>query len=281
MPCNHFARFPNDRTFRHIVRSASAVCLTLLLLTLLPSGHSAQLGPPAPPTVTAVAGKAMVTVSLSGGSNAQSYAVYKSGGCNPNGWTTVGGLAGTTLVDTHVSNGLTYCYKAYSYNSTYGFSAASNVASATVVLTAPALTVTPVKAGIAVSWDGVPDADSYDIYKSSVGTGDTWFGVKGNYTGTAFIDTVVSNERTYYYYAYARNAAGLGQKSGVASTSLSLPRRRGSRPRGPAGRSSSVGAAFRMPTLTASTSRRTRMTSSSPSTAAPPPPSRTRRSRPA
>ena len=60
-----------------------------------------------------------------------------------------------------------------------------------------------------LEWDPVPGATSYDIYRSTAGTGPFSLIAAGHVSSLAlYLDTGLTNDVTYYYYVVAKSAAG-------------------------------------------------------------------------
>ena len=146
-------------------------CLLLLLIALIMSATRAyaQCQPPSTPTgITAVPGKAKITISWGASSNVISYTVLRSvtgasGSFNP----LAADLTNTIYDDTHVNNGETYYYSVYEVGCG-GMSETSSVVSTPINL-GP---VTGLRAArnngqVNVSWGALADAGWYSHLRST------------------------------------------------------------------------------------------------------------------
>jgi fibronectin type 3 domain-containing protein len=68
------------------------------------------------------------------------------------------------------------------------------------------VTPAPTQTAISLSWDSVPGAARYNIYRSPTQTGDP--GLLGSSDSTSFTDTLVAQGASYYYTIAAENADG-------------------------------------------------------------------------
>ncbi len=76
-------------------------------------------------------------------------------------------------------------------------------------------------AQVSLAWDGVPDAQGYNVYRSPV-SGGGW--VKANASpvaGVSFTDTALQNAQTYYYVVRALD--GSGNESGPSNEVIAVP----------------------------------------------------------
>jgi hypothetical protein len=122
---------------------------------------------PAPAGLTASGGLAQVSLSWSAVSGATGYTVLRST-VSGGPYTPVGTTSNTSFTDSAVADGTTYYYVVEATNAG-GTSAASNEASATTVLPAPAGLSALVYAGSSTFYAGIGEA----VYKSMDG-GATW-----------------------------------------------------------------------------------------------------------
>ena len=77
------------------------------------------------------------------------------------------------------------------------------------------LTATPGSASATLTWNAVPGATSYSIYRGTVSGGETL--LQSGLTTTGFTDTGLTNGTTYYYQVTAVNSIGASAKSSEAS----------------------------------------------------------------
>jgi fibronectin type 3 domain-containing protein len=168
----------------------------------------ASTAPAAPTGLTAVPADAKVTLSWNAVAGAASYNIYRS---TASGAETLvqSGVTGTTFSDTGLTDGTTYYYKVSAVNAA-GESPLSAEVSATPQVAAPAaptgLTAVPADAQVALSWNAVGGAASYNVYRGTASGAETL--VQSGVTGTTFSDTGLTDGTTYYYKVSAVNAAG-------------------------------------------------------------------------
>jgi fibronectin type 3 domain-containing protein len=121
----------------------------------------------------------------------------------------------------------TYYYRVKAYNSS-SESDFSNIVSATTSMAVPAVpsnvnAVAESTSSITVSWDSVPNAEGYKVYRSK--------NTYGTYTlietteETSFTDTALEENTIYYYKITAYNAGGESTQSSYdfAKTRLAIP----------------------------------------------------------
>ncbi|QUI20897.1 hypothetical protein HZI73_00600 [Vallitalea pronyensis] len=71
-----------------------------------------------------------------------------------------------------------------------------------------------------LSWDSVPEADSYNIKRSTT-SGSNYTTIATDITTTTYTDIGLTNGTTYYYVVIAKNAAGESENSGEVSATPS------------------------------------------------------------
>ena len=177
----------------------------------------AKAAAPAAPSVTAgnsATGKPQLTWKAVSG--AVSYRIYRSES-RGTGYSLLGTTSATSYVNTGAAAGKTYYYRVKAVNRDGMASGYSNIVSGKATLPAPALNI-----GLSVSsgkpqltWDAVPGATSYRIYRStSRGTG---YSLLGTTSATSYVNTGAVKGTTYYYRVKACSAAGLGPYSNIVS----------------------------------------------------------------
>jgi len=116
---------------------------------------------------------------------------------------------GTVL--TTVSDGtLTISAGTGSANSKLSFVEATTYTGAPPTV-APAITVTQSGASAQISWFGVPQATSYNVYRGTASGGETL--LKSGLNATGYLDTTASTTVPNFYYVVPVNPAGVGAAS--------------------------------------------------------------------
>jgi Fibronectin type III domain len=186
---------------------------------------------PAPPTLSASAGNALVhlswTTPSNGGSAITGYNIYRGTSPSSEGTTPYASATATANAydDSLVTNGTRYYYKVSAVNGV-GESAQSNEASATpTALSVPSapqkLTATRAsRRGVQLSWSAPASSGSsaitnYRIYRSTSAGGETLLITVGNVT--SYSDTGTKRGVRYYYKATAVNSFGDSPASNEAS----------------------------------------------------------------
>jgi len=179
--------------------------------------------PAAPKNVSAEAlSSSNIKISWGKVSAAVSYTVYHS--TSESGtYDSIANTTDTIFPHTGLSPSSTHYYKVAARNSTCGEGAASARASAaTPACTKPA---TPTNASataqsatiIRLSWDGIPNAAYYAIYRSTSGSGT--YSLIDTTAGRTFTNTGLTPASTYYYKVAAVNDCGESAQSTYASAS--------------------------------------------------------------
>jgi hypothetical protein len=117
-----------------------------------------------------------------------------------------------------VLGGITYYY-AVSASNAIGESADSSAIAAAAILAPPAaprgLSAQASDAQVALSWAATSFAASYEVKRAATASGP--FVSIGTTTSPAYLDSSVTNARTYYYVISAVNAGGLSPDSSAVS----------------------------------------------------------------
>ncbi len=173
----------------------------------------------APVNLIAASGNKQVTLSWDAVSDAISYNVKRATSADGPYSTIAETITGTTYIDTNVTNGTAYYYVVSAVHSP-SESPNSNEVSATPMispLNAPVnLTATSGNKQVALSWDAVSDATSYNVKRATSADG-LYSIIAENITGTTYIDTDVTNGTTYYYVVSAVNSTSESPNSNEVS----------------------------------------------------------------
>jgi len=228
----------NGQTYYYVVQSVNPVGVSgnsSPSASVTPS-PSADVTPPAAPTgLVASASHANVSLSWSASSGANYYMVWRSVLANTGGGTSniIGTIilnntnTTTAFTDTTPTDGSYYSYFVTAANAA-GTSPNSTAVNATPLPAPPAsaptgLTIstveTPTNQQPTLSWDAVPGAVGYIIYRSTNPTGPFTFsgGYVMSLTETRYTDTAPLGA-TYYYVVVAMNAGGVSANSAIVST---------------------------------------------------------------
>ena len=162
----------------------------------------------ATPNVTVSNATNGVKISWNAIAGAKNYKVYKSvySGGKWSAWTAIKtGVTGTTYTDTSVksNDNVKYTIRAFngSYSSTYKSS------SSIKFLATPTVTVSNATTGVKATWNAIPGAKTYTVYKSvyTNGAWSGWKAIKTGVTGTTYTDTTVKSNDNVRYTAKAIN----------------------------------------------------------------------------
>jgi len=183
--------------------------------------------PPAPTGLKATAGNAQVSLSWAASSGATSYNVYRGTSAGGEGTTAIAtGVTATSYINTGLTNGTTYYYKVAAVNAA-GTSALSAEASATPQAGAPpvptGLKATAGNAQVSLSWTASSGATSYNMYRGTSAGGEGTTPIATGVTATSYVNTGLTNNKTYYYKVAAVNSGGTSAQSAEASAT---PKRR-------------------------------------------------------
>jgi len=170
------------------------------------------LAPSAPTNVAATPGDARVTVSWTAPAGATKYTVYRNN-------VAIATQAGTTLVDTAVTNNLTYTYDvvAFALNSP----ASVHSASVTAMPVAPPLSApvgvsaSPGDAKVTLTWGAVTGATSYQVRRGST--------VISTTSATTLVDSPLMNNTTYTYTVTALGPSSTSAPSAPVSATPAIP----------------------------------------------------------
>ncbi|GHV72835.1 hypothetical protein AGMMS49940_01370 [Spirochaetia bacterium] len=191
-------------------QSAAVSGTTGDIILAAPSGLSA----------TAQSASAMA-ISWNAVSGAASYKIYRLNSSS-GAWTSVGASSTTAYSDAGLTANTMYYYtvSAVTGGGTEGTQSAA-VSGTTTALAAPTgLSVTvQSSSGITVSWSAVTGASSYKIYRANSSSG-PFTGSIGISNTTAFTDTGLTANTTYWYKVSAVNGTEGAQSGAVSGTTL-------------------------------------------------------------
>ena len=142
------------------------------------------------------------------------YKVYRSTTGEDDSWSRISTTTKTTVTNTkNMVPGTTYYYKVIALGENAGAdSIYSEVVSCTYTLTQPVVTASydAAKKGIKISWEPIPGAVQYKVYRSTSGRTGTWSRISTTTKTTVTNTKNVSLTQKYYYkvIALAENAAG-------------------------------------------------------------------------
>jgi hypothetical protein len=177
----------------------------------------------APGGLTATAASSS-QINLSWGSvtGATSYDIYRGTTSGGEGTTPIAtGITDTTYNDTLLNSSTAYYYTVEAVEGEAN-SPASNEAWTTTTAgipgTPPGATATAVSTSqINLSWNPVPGATSYNIYRGATSLGEYATAIATGVTGTSYPDTGLSAGTTYFYTVEAVNTYGTGAASNEPS----------------------------------------------------------------
>ena len=186
----------------------------------------------APTGVAAVAGTGLVTLTWNTVSNSTGYNVWR--GTSTGNEILLAVAGGTTYTDYAVANGTTYYYKIATVNNGGAGTLSSEVSAtptAASVTAPPALTAPATPTGvlaspglgqIVVTWNVVPGATGYAVYRSTTSGAEVFLKSLGNLKHTDEVNPDSSwpgivNGTTYYYKVVAANSVGTSAMSAEVS----------------------------------------------------------------
>jgi fibronectin type 3 domain-containing protein len=179
-----------------------------------PSSAASTSAPATPTGLSATPGNAAVTLNWDASAGADYYTVRRSTVVNAVGSvsyiTLSNTVTGTTFTDSTPTNGVPYIYYVTATNDV-GTSGNSTTATATPLPTAPStapgsLSVSGGNGTEVLTWNAVPSAVGYVIYRATSPTGP--FTYVMSVTETTYTDSGLTNGTVYYYTVSAMNAAG-------------------------------------------------------------------------
>lgn len=177
-------------------------------------GGSPPAPPPAPTGLSATAGSGAVSLTWTPISGATTYGVYRGAATGALAAKTriASGVRGTAYVDAAVTDGTAYFYQVTSSNEIGESSGSSEVAATPSAALAPAPPAVFAgyagNANVALLWDAVPGATSYNLYWSTTSGVTPASGARITLTQTMLLHTGRANGTTYYYVVTAQSPNG-------------------------------------------------------------------------
>lgn len=171
--------------------------------------------PLAPPqNLTATAGDGRVTLNWLPSAGATSYTIYRRVE-NEAGYSELTtGVIKPPFVDPNLANATRHHYQVRAVTAAAESELSAKVAATPlppVPSSAPVLTAVAGNARVTLTWDAVPGAPGYNIYRSTTGV---FRGPAiGSTTETTFTSTGLVNDTTYFYTVAARNMGGEGPRA--------------------------------------------------------------------
>ena len=194
-------------TYTYTVAAANGAALSPVSSSV--QSTPVALAPPAPSNVVATPGDARVTLSWTAPAGATAYTVYRNN-------VAIATQAGTTLIDTAVTNNVSYTYDvvAFQLNSPASVHSASVTAMPVAPpLSAPTgLSASPGDAMVTLSWSAVTGATSYQVRRGTTLISTT--------SATTLVDSPLTNNSTY---TYTVTAVGPGSTSAPSAPVSATP----------------------------------------------------------
>ena len=180
--------------------------------------------PLAPPSgVTATAGDKQATLNWLPAAGATSYVVYRKTGAETV-YSELSTVSAPTHSDRNLVNGQTYYYKVRAAAAGVQSDLSSSVSARPLPplpAAAPVVSAAAGNARVTLTWNPLPDATSYKIYRSDNGVFDA--PAIASTTSTSFKNYTLVNGTTYFYRVAGRNLAGEGPRSEVISATPLAP----------------------------------------------------------
>lgn len=181
--------------------------------------------PPAPTQaaagLTATAGNNRVALAWSAVTGATSYQVFRT---STGTWdvTPLATTSKVTFTDWTAINGTTYAYLVRAANKG-GVGPASVVVSGTPLAAPTGVTAQRGDTQVTVSWQAVPGAASYTLYRSTTWTNESFAEAATGITAPTFVDTGLINGTKYYYRVRAVAPFGISSQSSTVSATPQIP----------------------------------------------------------
>ncbi len=160
--------------------------------------------PSAPTGLRATAGTGQVSLAWTGSACATSYHVMR--GISSGSYSATKIATTLSYVDTGLTNGTTYYYAVSAVNAS-GESLNSAEASATPVGIPTGLAATAGDTKVTLSWVASNGAASYNVKRANT-QGGTYTTIASKWAASPYLDTGLTNGRTYYYMVSGVNGSG-------------------------------------------------------------------------
>ncbi len=156
--------------------------------------------------------------------DAVSYQIYRAAGTSKD-YTLLSSIIASSYTDATAEAGIRYTYKIVAQDADGNISACSNAVSRTCDLPQPVIRIgnSSSSGKITVSWDAIPGAKEYKVYRATSKTGS--FKLMKTVPGTTYTNTSAAAGKTYYYKVRAihSNSAANSAYSSVKYRTCDLP----------------------------------------------------------
>ena len=167
-----------------------------------------------PQNLTATAGDGRVTLNWLPSAGATSYTIYRRFENEPEFTELTTGVLKPPFVDPNLTNATRHFYQVRAVTAAADSELSAKVSAIPlppVPATAPVINAVAGNARVTLTWDAVPGAPGYNVYRSTTGV---FRGPAiGSTTETTFISTGLVNDTTYFYTVAARNMGGEGPRA--------------------------------------------------------------------
>ena len=210
--------------YRVLARNGFAASPLSAEVTAVPRANATA--PDAPASMTAVAGDGRVTISWRPVPGATRYTVYRdtNPGVRPS-LSTVVGEGDSPYIDHDVTNDITYYYVVTGWLADVQGPPSAEVSAMPTASTSPLvapknLAAAAANGSVTLTWDAVPDAQSYTLYWSTAVGVTPQNGTAIANVSSPYIHASVSNGQTYHYVVTALRG---GQESAPSSAVSATP----------------------------------------------------------
>jgi fibronectin type 3 domain-containing protein len=171
--------------------------------------------PLAPPgNFTAVAGDGRVTLNWQRAAGATSYTIYRRLESEADFTELTTGVTAPPFVDPGLTNSTRYHYQVRAVTAAAESELSPKLSAVPlppVPASSPVVTAAAGNARVTLTWNAVPGAPGYNVYRSTTGV---FRGPAiGSTTETTFTSTGLANDTTYFYTVAARNTGGEGPRA--------------------------------------------------------------------